>query len=363
MGFFNNLLPVQLRVDRTQSATSFASEIKQELLNVFSHQEVPFERLAEEPALAARAQRGGIYQALFSFQDARDRVRQWGPLVQSSILVFQKGATEDLGLWLMEVPSGLEGGLIYNADLFSQDTALGFRNSYLTAVRNLVEQPSQTISQVVDIQSSASAQYVMHARSEESRVVTGSDNSVLGRRAPSTAPLGGMAGAIALVWSELMQVDVRLLRDTDNLKNLGVAHPIALTAAQRSATLLGFAMDPERYATQTIRQLAVAAEALSGPAPAMAPSDQPNVSSSHERELQRIWSELLDIEPDQITGDDNFFDLGGSSLLAMRAIELSARSLGFRVDARRYLSDSMSQLASEPVEVGRAIDVARRTVP
>ncbi len=177
MGFFNNLLPLQLRVNRGEAATGFASQVKQELLDVFSHQEVPFERLAEEPTFAARAQRGGLYQALFSFQDARERTRQWGGLSQSSILVFQKGATEDLGLWLMEVPSGLEGGLIYDADLFDQETARAFRDAYLEAVRNIVAEPSRSISQIVDMQNFAPAKYLLRVRAEETKVIAGFESS------------------------------------------------------------------------------------------------------------------------------------------------------------------------------------------
>jgi hypothetical protein len=344
MGFFNNLLPIQLQVARDRPAMSFASQIKQELLDVFSHQEVPFERLAEEPSLAARAQRGGVYQALFSFQDARDRTRQWGDLAQSSILVFQKGATEDLGLWLMEVPNGLEGGLVYDLDLFDGETARAIRESYLATVRNLLAEPSRTISQVVGMQTFAPGQHLLRAQSEESKVAVVSEGGPLARRMLSTTPLDGLAAAIARLWSELLGVDVRLLRDTDSLNSIGAGQDVAALAAQRSAPLLGFAMNAERYAAQSVKQLAQAAEALGGSVPA-------NVFSEQEKVLQRIWSDLLDIDADQISVDDNFFDLGGSSLLAMRAIELSARSLGFRVDARRYLSESMSQLARVPADV------------
>ena len=55
-------------------------------------------------------------------------------------------------------------------------------------------------------------------------------------------------------------------------------------AAHRSAALLGFAMDAQRYAAQSVRQLAQAAEALGGAAPA-------NILPDHERVLQGIWSE------------------------------------------------------------------------
>jgi non-ribosomal peptide synthetase component F/acyl carrier protein len=346
MGFFNNLLPVQFRVDRRATMIDLARQIKQELLDVFSHQEVPFERLAQEPALASRAQKGGAYQALFSFQDARDRTRQWGNVAQSSILVFQKGATEDLGLWLMEVPNGLEGGLIYDSELFNQDTARAFRDAYVATLRALVADQLRTVSHVVDLAAFASTSYPLRNEREEPSVIATNEAGPLARRSPAELPFAGTVATIAQLWSELLGVDSRLLRETDSLIAIGAGTDVATVAAQRSALLLGFAMDGQRYAAMSLRQLAQAADALGTATPA------PTVTNENEKALQAIWAELLELEPDQITGDDNFFDLGGSSLLAMRAIELSARSLGFRVDARRYLSDSMSQLARVPVDAG-----------
>ena len=78
MGFFNNLLPVQFEFEPTRTLTEFLVAVKRDTLDVFEHQEIPFERLASEPEISSRAQRVGLYQALFSFQDARDRKRDWG---------------------------------------------------------------------------------------------------------------------------------------------------------------------------------------------------------------------------------------------------------------------------------------------
>ena len=74
--------------------------------------------------------------------------------------------------------------------------------------------------------------------------------------------------------------------------------------------------------------------------------------SDNERALAKIWAGLLDVEVAHIAPGDNFFDLGGNSLLAMRAVEFSGRTLGFRIDARRYFYESLAQLANE--SAGRA---------
>src|SRR5260363_406506 len=47
-----------------------------------------------------------------------------------------------------------------------------------------------------------------------------------------------------------------------------------------------------------------------------------------ERQLSQIWSEVLGIPESQISMQDNFFVLGGNSLLAMQAVRRLSHDLG-----------------------------------
>jgi amino acid adenylation domain-containing protein len=76
-------------------------------------------------------------------------------------------------------------------------------------------------------------------------------------------------------------------------------------------------------------------------APAAVPKDPPQTST--EKTLAVIWTELLQIQG--IERSDNFFDLGGNSLLAMQAIAEAQKQLGRSVDARRYVMESLMQLS------------------
>jgi amino acid adenylation domain-containing protein len=261
MGFFNNLLPVQFEFEPTKTLGEFLDAVKKDTLDVFEHQEIPFERLAGEPEISSRAQRVGLYQALFSFQDARERQREWGMLKHQAILIFQKGATEDLGLWLMEGPHGMEGGFTYNADIYLPETAVAFRERYVELLRRIAGDPSLRMAEFTDDSDSAPG---------------------------------------------------RLLR---RLAGNGSAPAVATSAAP----------------------------ATGRPAVAFA--------SDSERSLARIWAELLDIDPAHVSPRDNFFDLGGDSLLAMRAVEAAGRQLGFRIDARRYFYENLAQLANADAAV------------
>lgn len=66
--------------------------------------------------------------------------------------------------------------------------------------------------------------------------------------------------------------------------------------------------------------------------------------SEAEKTLTQIWTSLLQVNT--IEPQDNFFDLGGNSLLAMNAVALAEQHFGNKVDARRYVYESLAQLAS-----------------
>jgi oxalate---CoA ligase len=62
-----------------------------------------------------------------------------------------------------------------------------------------------------------------------------------------------------------------------------------------------------------------------------------------ERAIAETWKRLLHI--DGVSATDNFFDLGGDSLLATRAVIDIEKHLGVRLDARRLVVESLGQLA------------------
>ena len=77
-----------------------------------------------------------------------------------------------------------------------------------------------------------------------------------------------------------------------------------------------------------------------------------------ESQLAMLWAELLGVPVSDIGVADNFFDLGGSSLLAMRFVEQAGRRLGVRIEPQRVVASTLRQVAerAEAVEdagVGR----------
>jgi amino acid adenylation domain-containing protein len=138
MGYFTNLLPLHLTVDRNESFLDLLKRVKACVLESFASPDVPLEMLMRE--LTVQRGEGGslLYQALFSFQDARHRAANWGGLEHQQILLFQRGATEDLGLWFLDNDRGMVGGITYNADIIGADSARLLRDRYLKLVNEVL---------------------------------------------------------------------------------------------------------------------------------------------------------------------------------------------------------------------------------
>lgn len=147
MGFFNNLLPVRLPVDLSVTGLNWIKAVRQVLVEAYANQDVPFELLAGELSRSGIATR--LYQVMFSFQDARQRQTHWGPLAHSRVNAFQKGSSEDINLWMVEIPSGIEGGVQYNADLFLPETAAALRDRFLAVLQELARNPNRTMAELL----------------------------------------------------------------------------------------------------------------------------------------------------------------------------------------------------------------------
>jgi amino acid adenylation domain-containing protein len=148
MGYFTNLLPLQIDVDSQQTFSELVRRVKTVVLDAFTYPDVPLERLVTD--LSVQRGEGGslLYQALFSFQDARLRSTRWGNLEHSQVPLFQRGATEDLGLWVMETQSGMMGGVTYNTDIILRESAVALRDRYSRLLESLVAAADVPLSQV-----------------------------------------------------------------------------------------------------------------------------------------------------------------------------------------------------------------------
>jgi hypothetical protein len=271
MGYFTNLLPVQLEVKPDDSFRAVQDRVRAALLEAFTFPDVPIERLLQDmPELRGR---GPLYQALFSFQDARRRPLAWGNLRHERVEVSQHGATEDLGLWLVEGPTGLTGGLTYHADLYLSETARRLHARFTGILEQIADRPDTSVESLL----------------------------------------------------ALDDQEAQRLHDW-------LATPALPAGMSTRATVTPLTMAP--VVTALTEVTAVTAVSAVSAVPA----------TDTERRLAETWGRLLGIVG--VRRDDNFFDLGGHSLLVMQAVASMEQTLKRRIDPRRYIFESLAQIAA-----------------
>ncbi|MFE6055025.1 amino acid adenylation domain-containing protein [Kitasatospora sp. NPDC056446] len=93
------------------------------------------------------------------------------------------------------------------------------------------------------------------------------------------------------------------------------------------------------------RALPVVAEPEADPSRRVAPR------TPVEAALVDVWAKVLGVEPDRIGVEDNFFNLGGDSILSLQVVSLARRS-NLRLTTRQmFLRQTIAELAGEVTEV------------
>lgn len=96
------------------------------------------------------------------------------------------------------------------------------------------------------------------------------------------------------------------------------------------------------------------------PAPEAGPRNILPLATDTERRIAAVWQELLGVA--EISADDNFFDLGGHSLLSMRVIARIDEVLGVRLRPRLLVLNTLVEIAAE-CDRQHALQKEQETVP
>jgi hypothetical protein len=301
MGFFSNMLPLPLQVEPRQSFVGWVASVAERLAEALNHQDVPFEVLASEPRIAAWARHAGVpVHALISFQDARRRRRNWGALASEHLVLAQHTATDDFGLWVTDRPEGIEGRLVTNADVFGARTGPLVRNRLEIFLARILARPELSLAELTALDDSE-----LQVLSSWSSVFGGAQVlDALGAPVPI-----GVPGA---VWRDGAATGQRARWSSDGRLQI---------------------LDAE------------AAEASIGaPAPARDPAADVAALSPTEQILARVWCAVLNLPA--VRAENNFFELGGTSLEAMQVAMQLEKLLGRTVNAHQFVMGSLRSIAS-----------------
>ncbi len=142
MGFFVNALPLRMRPQGKLGFEHWVRQVQGVVTAAFASPDVPFEHLVQALDVPRDASRPLLAQALYSFQDVRERPQAWSDLEHSRFDIGLHGASHDVSLFCVELNGGIECSLTYNSDVFDQGSMVHFLRRFEHLLRQVVADPS-----------------------------------------------------------------------------------------------------------------------------------------------------------------------------------------------------------------------------
>jgi amino acid adenylation domain-containing protein len=149
IGLFANVLAVRCDVDGDPTFDELVQRVRDRVLDIFAHEETPFERIVGDLRPVRDLSRSPIFQATFTMLNYGQ-----ADLPDDGLAIepFPLDTTEtrfDLELYLYEpTAKGTDGFVTYNTDLFAQETIERLVNHFKILLRAAVAAPDTPVSRI-----------------------------------------------------------------------------------------------------------------------------------------------------------------------------------------------------------------------
>ncbi|MVF12546.1 amino acid adenylation domain-containing protein [Ketobacter sp. MCCC 1A13808] len=149
IGFFVNTLALRTQLDSNGSFANLMQQVRQQTLDAYAHQDVPFERLVDELVTERDMLHSPLFQVLFSLQniqmnnDLRVPGLKLKPIANDNVV-----AKFDLEFSLGEQNGVIAGEVVYRTALFNRAFVEQLISHYLRILQLVVADPSQSLNQI-----------------------------------------------------------------------------------------------------------------------------------------------------------------------------------------------------------------------
>lgn len=152
VGLFVNTLVFRTDLSGDPTFRELLVRVRQEAVESFAHQQVPFERVVSELPLERDVRRPPVFQVSFALQNyipERSRAAtEPGSLTVASFGFDAPFTRHELVLYLYPDGDELTGVVNYNTDLFNESTIATLFQRYVTLLRQVVADPDVRLSAV-----------------------------------------------------------------------------------------------------------------------------------------------------------------------------------------------------------------------
>jgi amino acid adenylation domain-containing protein/non-ribosomal peptide synthase protein (TIGR01720 family) len=168
IGFFANTLVLRGQVDNRRGLCELVEQTRRMVLDAYTHQDVPFDRLVAELAPERDRSRSPLFQVMLALQNAPGSELDLGGVRLERMDADGEKARFELQLSVVESAGGeLQGELEYAADLFEPATAERTVWHWLELMKGAVSEPERGVGSVELMRAGERRQLLEAARGPE----------------------------------------------------------------------------------------------------------------------------------------------------------------------------------------------------
>ncbi|MBI5100065.1 MAG: amino acid adenylation domain-containing protein [Nitrospirae bacterium] len=148
INFFVNTLVIRTDASGDPGFRELLKRIKKTTLDAYAHQDLSFERLAEELQPERDLSRNPLFQVMFSLQDIPVSNPKLSGLTLRRLGTDSTRTRYDLEIHLQETKEGLKGEFVYNTGLFDTDTIRRMAGHYQIILEGIVSNSDRRLSEL-----------------------------------------------------------------------------------------------------------------------------------------------------------------------------------------------------------------------
>jgi acyl carrier protein len=307
IGYFNNIVVIRTKLSGDPTIRESIRRVRPVALSAYENEDFPFQQLAELPNLV----RTPMTRGMFSYRNTTDQSLTLNGIESHPITIEEQAADFDLAMYIRNNNGSVEGLVRYNENLFTSSSINLLSLNYQAILRVMVSEPDKKLSALPYFglkHSDVESLLTRHPQIQEAVISWIQDRHSTQQLAAYIVP---------------NQHDIP---DLDDIRSY--------LEQQLPDHLVPFTYTP-MDALPLTDMGEVNHQALPEPDPARkTPYKSPKTEL--EKTLVTIWTKVLWLDHD-IGVEDNFFDLGGHSLLSVQLVQEMEKLLGKKLPVEALL--------------------------
>lgn len=148
IGFFVNSLVLRFDINNDLSFLSYIQQNKTVVLEALEHQDLPFEKLVDVLQPPRITNMNPVFQVMFSWLNAPITPLNFKDVESERYSISEGVSPLDITFYMWEENGQIEGEIEFSTDLFSRETIVKMKDSFLSILQNIADNPDSLLKEI-----------------------------------------------------------------------------------------------------------------------------------------------------------------------------------------------------------------------